>query len=191
MRSARGPIVTAQLGFPSANTEGEFQESIQGGGPANERLDRGSVLFGEPEPEVVVENRDFINLSKLLILAQHQYACSMLLRHFLTYLSYLFLIAIIIMLQRDAVVASSLRAALSNCFLFSAFRDEGTYELTAWLDILDFHDFWLWHMGPFLDGFYQDTYENGQPRNVLDRQRVQVPPSHRAHHLSTKYTPTT
>lgn len=185
--------VAAQLGFVSAQSANESQHSSQLArrcksttAPSNtesqlsiqfveQHLNRAEVLFGEEEQDDSEQPPDFINLSKLYILAQHQYACSMLLRHFLGYLFFLLLIAIVIMLQRDAVTTSGLRSAMSNCFLFNAFRDEGTNELTGWFDIADFHDFWKWHLGPFLLGFYQDAYGNGNPRSLIDRQLAQVP----------------
>ena len=157
--------VTALLGFPS--------EKSSKASNSTDHLGRADVLFGETT-KTFHERPHFVNLSKLYVLAKHQYACSTLLQHCFGYIFFLLIFAIVVMLQREAVVSSDLRSAIANRFLFAVFRDENTYELNGWLDVKDFHDLWTWHLGPFVEGFYQDTYENGKPRSFLDRQIAQV-----------------
>jgi hypothetical protein len=125
------------------------------------------------EKEKEDEAGEFLNLSKLYSLACHEYAIAMLLIHFLRYVIFIVFFAVIVLIQRNALVANAMSSGIKNKFLFDTFRDAGTYEILGWNDVADFGNFWDYHRGPFLKNFYTDDYINGKKASAYDRQMIE------------------
>mmetsp|Transcript_14294 Transcript_14294/g.39040 ORF Transcript_14294/g.39040 Transcript_14294/m.39040 type:complete len:793 (-) Transcript_14294:19-2397(-) len=140
----------------------------------------GSKDLEETENQDAEENEDdeqggkHLNVTKLFILSQHQYATSVLFRDFVRYVVFIVFFAVVVIMQRNASYSSEMRSAVYNKFMYAIWRASDTEELLGWADAGNWGDFWDWHTGPFTDSYYIDNYDSLQPAGRLDRQLVQT-----------------
>jgi hypothetical protein len=112
-----------------------------------------------------------VNVSKVIAIARHMIAQSVLLEDFVRFLLFMVLFCTCIILQRNPPASNGVVAAITNRIGEKPFRSS-TNQIKQWKDIVHVDDWWDWHQTALLDSFYVDTYYSGAETSLVDDQTV-------------------